>query len=483
MKNYNQLVGKKLEDIKVYLINPPSPGKIKMIREGRCMQRSGTWTTIWPPYSLCMIATILEKKGIKVKLSDCVVEGIDFKQLKKDIAHFQPNAIIINTSTPCIENDLSAARVAKEFDKSIITIAIGIHVTELAKESFKMEPELDIIIRNEVEDTVDEFFNFKSKIEDIKGISYIEENKKINNNPKRGFIDDLDRLPIPAWHHIDFNNYTLPFYGRPFLLLATARGCPYQCTFCSAKPYYGAKLRYRSPKRVVDEIEYIVNNYSITDFLIWTEGFTINNKYAIEICKDIIKRKLKISWICNSRVDTVSEKLLDYMKKAGCWMIGFGIESGNQDILDHTKKGIKIEDIKNAVNLAKKKGIEVTAHCIVGLLGETKSSTKQTVDLVKKIDADFAQFYCAVPMPWTKLYKEAKEKGYIVSEDWKLYEQNYSVMKTGHLDPGEVMKLRNKAYKSFYLQPKIIFKTLKRIRNFQQLKIFMIMVRDFLTWV
>ena len=164
-------------------------------------------------------------------------------------------------------------------------------------------------------------------------------------------------------------------------------------------------------------------------------------------------------------------------------MVGYGVESGNQDILNSIKKGITVEQIIKAAKLTKKYGMESAAHCMVGFPGETKETIKQTVDLVKKAGYDFAQFYCAVPMPWTKLYHEAKEKGLIVSNEWRLYEQNYSVMKTGHLSPKEVMKLREKAYKSFYFQPKIVLRTMGRIRNYRQFKIFLAMVKDFLTWM
>jgi len=482
MKSYNQLFEKKPEEVRVYFVNPPSPGEVKMIREGRCMQRSGVWTAIWPPYSLCMGAAILEKKGIKVKLSDCVVEEIGFKKLKKNIIDFKPNVIVINTSTPCIESDLKVAKIAKEVDENIVTLAIGIHVSEMPEDSFKMQPKLDLIIRNEIEATISELFDFKVDLKDIKGISF-KDSEKAHNNPQRAFIHDLDALPFPAWNHLDFKNYTLPFYGRPFLLLATARGCPYKCTFCMAKPYYGKSLRYRSPKNVVDEMEFVVKNYNVKDFLMWTEGFTMNNDYAIEICKEIIKRDLKVGWACNSRVDTVNDELMSYIKKAGCWMVGYGVESGNQEILDHVKKGITIEQVKNAAKLTKKYGMEATAHCMVGFPGETKETVKETVKLVKDLDFDFAQFYCAVPMPWTEMYQEAEARGYITSRDWEKYEQNFSVMKTGHLEPKEVMKLRGQAYRSFYFRPKMIFRTLRRIKNLRQLKLFIFMVKDFLTWI
>ena len=471
---------------KVYFINPPvKDPKIKMIREGRCMQRSGTWTAIWAPYSLCLAAAILEEQGIECKVSDCVVEEMDFNMLKKSIVKFKPNAIIINTSTPSIENDLSTASIAKNIDKNILTITIGIHPSEKIQECFDFEPNLDMIIKGEPEETFNELFELVSKNKDfskVKGISY-KKNKKIIHNPQRPLMENLDWLPFPAWHLVNLKYYTLPFVDKPFLLLGTARGCPHKCTFCYAKSYYGRGFRPRNPKKIVDEIEYVKNRFGVEELLMWTEAFTINKEYTINICNEIIKRKLKINFVCNSRVDSVDLELLKKLKQAGCWMIGFGVESGNQGIIDNTKKGITLEQTRKAFKMTRQVGLETTAHTVMGLLGESPKTVKETFKFIKEIDPDFAQFYCAVPMPWTELYVEAEKKGYIQSKKYEDYEQDRSIMHTGKMTPQEVEKWRGWIYKRFYIRPITIWRTITRIRNFNNLKKFTLMVKDFLTWV
>lgn len=471
---------------KVYFINPPvKDPKIKMIREGRCMQRSGTWTAIWSPYSLCLAAAILEEQGIECKVSDCVVEEMNFKDLEKEIKSFKPNAIIINTSTPSIWNDLSTAGFAKKIDKNIFTITLGIHPSERVQECFDYEKDLDLIIRGEPEITFKELFKKlvdKKLFTKIKGISYRKKDKIINNSA-RPLMENLDWLPFPAWHLIDLKYYTLPFIDKPFLLLGTARGCPHKCTFCYAKSYYGRGFRPRSPKRIVDEIEYVKNRFGVDEFLMWTEAFTINKKYCMDICDEILKRKIKIGFVCNSRVDSVDLELLKMLKQAGCWMVGYGVESGNQEIINKTKKGITLDQTRKAFKMTRSVGIETTAHSVIGLLGESPETVKESLKFMKEIDPDFAQFYCAVPMPWTELYEEAKEKGYITSEDYADYEQNMSIMHTGKMTPQEVEKWREWIYRRFYIRPITIFRTVKRIRNFNNLKKFTLMVKDFLTWV
>jgi radical SAM superfamily enzyme YgiQ (UPF0313 family) len=471
---------------KVYFINPPvKDPKIKMIREGRCMQRSGTWTAIWAPYSLCIAAAILEEQGIECKVSDCVVEEMNFSGLEKEILEFKPNAIIINTSTPSIWNDLSTASLAKKINKYILTVTIGIHPSEKVQECFDFEKNLDLIIRGEPEETFKELFNLisnKKNFSKVKGISY-RKNDKIINNPQRPLMENLDWLPIPAWHLINLKYYTLPFVDKPFLLLGTARGCPHLCTFCYAKSYYGRGFRPRSPKKIVDEIEFIKNKFGVEEFLMWTEAFTINKKYCIEICDEIIKRNIKINFVCNSRVDSVDIELLEKLKQAGCWMIGYGVESGNQEIINKTKKGITLEQTRKAFAMTRKVGIETTAHTVIGLLDESPKTVKESFKFIKEIDPDFAQFYCAVPMPWTEIYEEANKKGYLISKNYEDYEQNISIMHTGKMTPQEVVKWRGWIYRRFYLRPITIWRTIKRIKNFHNLKKFTLMVKDFLTWV
>ena len=211
----------------------------------------------------------------------------------------------------------------------------------------------------------------------------------------------------------------MPFSGNRFLLVGTARGCPYGCTYCTNKVYYGAKVRMRSAKRIVDEMEWAGKEFGIYDFLFWSESFTNGQENAIETAREIIRRGLKVAWVCNSRVDTVSPELLKTIKEAGCFMIGFGIECGNQQVLDSVKKGTTLQDAIEAVRMAHDAGLEVTGHCVLGLPGETEETMKQTLDFAKFLKIDYAQFYCAVAFPGSKLYDQCEENGWFDTSDWK----------------------------------------------------------------
>jgi len=456
-----------------------------MVREGRCMQRKGAWTAVWSPISLATIGSVLEKEGFGVKLSDCIVENIDFKKLEENIKDFKPDLVIINTATPSIESDLEVAKVVKVFDRKIVTAAFGIHVTALPEESLRRQKSLDIVIRGEPEDTIKELASFICENKDIyktKGISFLRNNKTIHN-PDRELIKNLDELPFPAWHLVDISKYTLPFKNKQFLLVDTGRGCPYNCAFCNAATFYGHQIRLRSVEKLVDELAWVKEKFKVDEFLFWTESFTLNPNYAKAVCQEIIRRNLRISFVCNSRVTGVDEELMQWLKKAGCWMVGYGVESGNQQVLDRANKKITLGDIRKTVKMAKDVGLEVTGHVIFGLPGETKQTMEETLKFCLDIDLDFAQFYCAVPFPGSYFYQEAKKNNWIIDSAWPYFEQNFCVLNYGHLSAKEIMDFRKKSFRKFYLRPKMVVKTLKKIDSFAGLKYFLSMIKDFITWI
>lgn len=471
--------------MRVLLLNPPADQGVRQVREGRCMQRAGAWTAIWSPISLATAASVLINSGFEVKIIDAIVENIDFLELKKILTDYQPKIVIMNAVTPSIESDLSTCRVIKEDSNEIKTAIIGIHGTSLPDECFAMQPCLDFIVRGEPEFTILDLclaINKGERLEATEGLSY-RENDSYFHNPPRAFIDNLDILPFPAWDLVKIDKYRMPFTNKKFLLVATSRGCPYQCTFCADNAYYGKKLRLRSPKKIVDELEWDVSRFGVKDFLFWSESFTIDNDFAKQVADEILGRKLEINWVCNSRVDNVDFDFLGKIKKAGCWMIGYGIESANQNILNHIKKGINIKDTVNTVELSKKAGLEVTAHCILGFPQDTKETILETIEFVKNLDIDYAQFYCAVPFPGSQLYREALDKKWICSKDWRRFEQNFSVLTTPNLTAEEIMRLRCFAYKSFYFRPKRIIKILSQIKTFPQMINLFKGTADFLGWI
>jgi radical SAM superfamily enzyme YgiQ (UPF0313 family) len=191
-----------------------------------------------------------------------------------------------------------------------------------------------------------------------------------------------------------------------------------------------------------------------------------------------------VKWVCNGRVDAIDKELLTVMKKAGCWMIGYGVEAGTQRVLDLMKKSTKIEDIEKAVTVTKRVGLEITGHVIVGYPGETKDDILSTMKLLKRLDLDYIQVYCCVPFPGSSLYEQAKESGWITSTDWSMFEQNFSVLNTPYLSAQEVMALREQIIRKFYLSPRKIFKTILKIRSFQGVVFFASFVKNyFKSWV
>ena len=470
--------------MKILLINPPSPEGTPFTREGRCMQKEGVWTTVWPPLSLCTIGAVLREAGFEVRINDCPSENIDAEGLKELLTDFQPNLLIIDSATPTINYDLAIPKLAKSVLPYVKTAVFGIHVSVLWEETLEQSAELDFIIRGEPELTALELakrLNRGEELDELYGIS-LRMNGKIEHFGERLYCRELDELPFPAWDLVNLNHYRLPFTNRRFVMVMSSRGCPYDCTFCVAQSYYGKKIRKRSAERIVDEIEWNIEKNGVRDFFFWSESFTIVKKNIHQLCDEILRRGLKIRWVCNSRVDNVDLNVLKKMKKAGCWMISYGIESGDQGILDRSLKRITLEQIRTAVNLTREAGFQIAGHFVLGLPGETEATLRKTSELSRELDLDYAQFYCASPWPGSRLYDEARREGWLNTENWDRYEQTYCVLDYPELSGKKILEMRDRMTNAFYFRPKIIWKTLKKISSFTEFKNFMGMVTDYLSW-
>ncbi len=470
----------------VLILNPPAVDNVRIIREGRCMQRQESWGTSWAPLTLALSAAILREAGFKVSLKDCSNDGISFQQLKHIIQDFKPNLVIVNTSTPSIDGDLKVADVTKEIDKDIKTVFFGIHVTVLPEVVFKENPNVEFIVNGEPEYTLRDLamtLRDGRPIRGVKGLIYKADNEIIYNE-KRPFIENLDELPYPAWDLINLDKYRLPMTNRPFLLVLTNRGCSNSCRFCAAGVFYGKKARFRSWRKIVDEIKYVREKYNINDFLFWSENGISDRQHMYNISQGLINEVPGVKWVCNARVDIADKGVLEVMKKAGCWMIGYGIESGAQRILDLMRKNITIKDIEKAIELTQRVGIEVTGHVIVGYPGETKGDILDTIKLLKKLDPDYIQVYCCVPFPGSPLYDESIKFGWLKFNDWSMFEQSFSIINTPVLSAQEVMELREKMIKKFYIHPRKILKMLIKIRSPREIIFFLSFAKRYFTsWV
>lgn len=458
--------------ISILLANPPTREGHLVIREGRCEQSGGLWTTVWPPLSLATIAAFLEQAGHRVRIMDCPVERCRDPSFLEEVDRMRPQLVVLNVSTPTLEHDLSFPARIKTLVPECWTAAIGTHASSLPADVLTQCPDLDVSVIGEPEQTVVELAARKAYGQSRDGIpgTASRRNGDIEIHAPRPFMTDLDGLPVPAWHLVDLNLYRLPVYRRPFLMISSGRGCPFDCSFCTAQSYYGRKLRLRSPESVAAEMLQIQRRYQVCDFLFWTETFTVDPDQVRAFCRILIDVKAGFRWTCNSRVDAVDADLMNRMREAGCWMISFGIESASQAVLDRAGKKVRIEDIYRAVRLARSAGLQVTGHFILGLPGETPESLRDTSDLSIALDLDYAQFYCAAPFPGSRLYLESVEKGWIRNPEWHHFDQTVANLDLPGLPAETVMRERSRAIRKFYLRPAQIVRTLRRIRSFSELR-------------
>lgn len=299
--------------MKALLINPPTG---LYVREDRCQSSVGDFTVsvIRPPMDLMMMATSLEAIDVHCSIKDYPVEGGGWGVFKQDFLDFNPDLLILSVTTPTLKNDLLCCKIAKEINPKVLTVAKGAHFLEYDTQILGDFKDLDIIIRGESELAVREIVT-SNDFSVIKGITYRLNNGQIKINENRPLLSDLDVLPLPARHLVKNELYVRPDTREPMALIETSRGCPGNCIFCLVRQVAGEKIRNRSPQVIVQEIEECINKYNIHNFHFKSDTFTWNKNWVIALCKEIITRKLKINWICNSRVDSLDGERIAWMKE------------------------------------------------------------------------------------------------------------------------------------------------------------------------
>lgn len=445
-------------------LNPPRRDGVIMVKEGRCMQRKGAWGYIMSPLSMVTTATLLSDLGHTVKVMDCPATGELFPDMLQLVYNISPDIVIINTSTPTIADDLHAAKCIKtQSINSVTTVLFGIHPSCLYAQLLQPDNGVDFCVIGEPEHAIRDLVDVIANSGDpgkVEGIAYLNELSELFITERKP-IGNLDDLPIPDWSLIAMENYRLPLNNEKFLLINTNRGCPYRCTFCNAYVYYGRTPRRRSVGHIMSELTNNVEKFGVNNFMFWAEEFILDKDFVLELCDAIIKSGLPIKWVCNSRVDAVDMEILTAIKKAGCWNIAFGIESGIQDILKQINKQTTLEQISRAVSMSKRAGLQVTGHVIIGFPQDTHETVAATGQFVNSLELDFVQYYCAMPYPGTQLYSDAIANGWLITTDWQQLEHNRSVLDTGHLTSAETMKLRKRLMLRWYFTPKRIINTLR----------------------
>lgn len=448
-----------------YLLNPTLKTQAKYIREGRCMQKAASWATAWPPITLGVLGAIARRIG-PVRLLDGNVERVGLEELLADVEAHGPDLVVVNTGFPSIDTDMAAAEAIKKAFPHVKVAAFGVYFTLLGPDAMEPYRFLDFAIMGEPEETFEELLEAVAAgtgdFGDIPGLA-VRTPDGVRVNPPRPPIEDLDRLPFPDRDLLHNDRYRLPHNGKTYTLVNTARGCPYRCTYCIVEAFYGGRVRRHSLEYILDEVQQCLRKYRISEFLFWEETFTLDRDFVLSFCEGLSRRGLSIRWAATTRVTAIDEEMLSAMKKAGCYLLGMGIESSDQQILDQAGKKQTIADAAKAVALCRKVGIRTMGHCIFGLPGETRETAEKTIEFMVRLGLDYMQCYCAVPYPGTALGKLAKERGWIRADRWSQYDfGGDSIMDTETLSCEEVTAFRRKAFRRFYLRPWYLAKTVVR---------------------
>ncbi len=458
--------------MKVLLINPPIKNLITTnIPKIVDLERGYN-----PPLGLLYLASYTQKyTNYEIVVLDTIVEELDYPGIEDRIRGIKPDVVGIQAMSFTLIDALLCARIVKKIDKHIPVVFGGPHPTIFSRETINLM-EVDYVVVGEGEVTFKELLesiDHPQKLRGVKGLVYKENGEVIDTGP-REFIENLDTIPFPARKLTPYKKYySLIAKRSPITTMFTSRGCPYKCLFCD-RPQLGKKFRARSAENVVDEMEECLK-MGIKEVLIYDDTFTIDRQRVLDICSEILKRRLRIGWDIRARVDNVDREMLERLREVGCKRIHYGVEASSQKILDILRKGITLEQIKNAFRLTKEAGISTLAYFMFGSPEETKEEIMDSIRLAKELKPDFVHFSITTPFPATDLYRLGLKEGILKDDYWKEFSQNPGKdfiprVWEENLTNKELIQLLNYAYRSFYVQPKYIAKEMLKIRSLSELK-------------
>ena len=461
----------KTNALRILLINP---------NFRRMIGKSERISTILPPLGIAYIAAVLKKElkeSTDVKILDINALNLSMGQAIEHIKDFNPDIIGLTAATPTINKCFVIAEAVKKILSDSKIVIGGPHPTALPDESIKKDF-IDFVAVGEGEMTMLELAKElmkkgKKDFRKIKGLVFKDKNRIIKNVPRER-IKDLDALPFPAFELLPLEKYASASskYGR-FITILTSRGCPGMCNYCN-KLIFGNACNMRSAENIFKEIEYLMKKYRYGEFHIVDDLFTNDRKRIEEFCKMVIKKRMKIKWKCGNgvRVGTVDLELLKLMKKAGCYSLSYGIESGSQKILNNIRKGQSLQQCINAVRWTKQAGIECIGFFMLGNLGEDEKTMQETIDFAKSLDLDIAQFSILIPFPGTPIRQVIESEGRIFENSWDRYDnlEGKAIFEHGSLKRELMERFYKKAYKEFYMRQRYMLKRIFKFRTLNEIK-------------
>lgn len=417
---------------------------------------------IFPPMGLMSLGAYLKEAGHQVEIKDLTFEDTPIDYSRADLVGF-------TCATNQYKDALQEAEKAKAAGKKVVMG--GVHASFVADSTIKTG-NVDYVIRGEGEKTLLELCNALEKSGEnfhpgsINGLSwYDEETDTVVNNAERAPIKDIDSLPYPARDLVDIKKYQCELSGKGSgTTLLSSRGCPFSCNYCVIPNLNSSVYRTRSPKAVVDELEFLSDKYGFKAFLFVDDNVTSNPKRTKKICDEITKRGLDIGWWCQTRADTLvdNKDMVEKMAASGCQQVFVGFEASSERVLDSYNKSLTSEIGHKAVNVLKEFGIKIMGSFMIGEIDETKEEVKSTVEYAKQLGLDYAQFSILTPFPGTKLFERVKDQ--IFTFDWDKYDGAHSVVKLDNISPDEIEDTLLEAYKDFYLRLKWISQNITNVK-------------------
>ncbi|MFC1514805.1 B12-binding domain-containing radical SAM protein [Candidatus Omnitrophota bacterium] len=456
--------------MKILLVNPP------LTRE-EIAGRMKKVINLLPPLGIGYIAAVLEKAGFAVKILDCPPLRLSHADLGAFVQAEKPDIIGFTASTIAVHSAGRAAVNARSLSPESLLVIGGSHVSALPEETMS-KGIFDVGVIGEGEQT---FLQLALRLRsgsrdfaDIAGLIYHDKGRFVRTE-SRTFAKDLDSLPFPALHLFPPLSKYYPMPGsvrkKPYVQVMSSRGCPYRCTFCD-RATFGGKYRARSPQNVVDEIEMLIARFGVKEIKFNDDTFNVDEDRVVGICEEIIKRRLEIIWTCRIHARNVSVRLLKIMKHAGCWQIGFGIESGDRELLARLNKSLTLEQALLAVAWAKEADLNVKVSFMFGLPGETQATMARTITFAKTLLADIVNFHVFIPFPGTEIFRRMDDVGRILHRDYEKYCQlnvppgvKLPFLPQG-LSEDDIRKASVRGHRSFYLRPSYLWRQLRQVRSF-----------------
>ena len=421
-------------------------------------QKFSAWENVG--LGLLYLSSALKKQGFTVR-----VALTDQEEAEALVTEFKPNVVGITCVTSTYNTAIRILEAVRARDRSIITVMGGHHVTFTARETLK-EPSVDYVVRGEGEEVFPALLGniMKGKPHAlIDGVCF-EKDGEVYNTDTVALVKDISKLTFP-------DRSAVEKYNPPNIYVLSSRGCPYQCTFCSASNLYGGVWRKRDVDDVLDELEGIrgIGDQAVT-VQFGDETLTVDTRWAKQLCLGIIERGLKFKWYSNSRVDSLvrDPHLLDLMQEAGCRGLSLGLESGLQEIIDSYRKGITLEQAVRAAEILREKSMFQQWYVMIGAGNEfdTREYIRKSIAFLKGFPFDLVQISILTPFPGTHLYEQLEREGRLLHKNWDLYDGLHCVYRPLGITVEELEKELTRAYRQVYLNAGLI-KLLRRTYRFK----------------